>query len=189
MKRKIPASILALLLCAALCAPVASARSDVKASGCDCSFAADASDASDVYESANQLQQSESLPQGAASAYAQELLALVNAARAQYGLAALHLDQALCDCAQRKAQDLHDARYFSHESARYGSAFDMMHTFGISYRTAGENLAMGYDAPAAVMAAWMQSATHRANILRSGYTTLGVGHVADGGYWAQWFIG
>lgn len=182
MKRKIPASILALLLCAVLCAPTASARRTTRAYGCFCS-SADSSDTASAPET--DLSQ----PQTGPSAYAQTLLSLVNDTRAQYGLAALHLSEDLCACAQLKAQDLHNARYFSHESARYGTAFDMMHAFGISYRTAGENIAMGYNSPAAVLAAWMQSASHRANILQSSYTTLGVGYVADGGYWAQWFLG
>lgn len=182
MKRKLPASILALLLCAALCAPTASARRTQRPSGCTCSPA-------DLNGTPSSPETEVSQPQTGASAYAQALLSLVNETRAQYGLAALHLDAELCACAQLKAQDLHDARYFSHESARYGTAFDMMRSFGISYRTAGENIAMGYDAPGAVLAAWMQSAPHRANILQGSYTTLGVGYVADGGYWAQWFLG
>ena len=66
---------------------------------------------------------------------------------------------------------------------------DMMRSFGVSYRSAGENIAMGYSTPEAVVAAWMNSEGHRANILSANYTTLGVGYVEDGGYWTQWFIG
>ena len=84
---------------------------------------------------------------------------------------------------------MHDQGYFSHTSPTYGSPFDMMRAFGVSYRTAGENIAMGYATPAAVVEAWMNSEGHRANILSANYTTLGVGYVADGGYWPQWFIG
>ena len=65
----------------------------------------------------------------------------------------------------------------------------MMRAFGVSYRTAGENIAMGYATPAGVVEAWMNSEGHRANILSANYTTLGVVYVADGGYWTQWFIG
>ena len=60
---------------------------------------------------------------------------------------------------------------------------------GITYNYAGENIAMGYSSPDAVMTAWMNSAGHRANILSANFTTFGVGYVADGGYWTQWFIG
>ena len=105
------------------------------------------------------------------------------------GLAALTLDETLCGYARVKSQDMHDQGYFSHTSPTYGSPFDMMRAFGVSYRTAGENIAMGYATPAAVVEAWMNSEGHRANILSANYTTLGVGYVADGGYWTQWFIG
>ena len=54
---------------------------------------------------------------------------------------------------------------------------------------AGENIAMGYAAPAAVVAGWMNSEGHRANILNSAYIKIGVGYVADGHYWTQQFIG
>ena len=114
---------------------------------------------------------------------------LVNAERAKYGLAALTPDETLCSYARVKSQDMHDQGYFSHTSPTYGSPFDMMRSFGVSYRSAGENIAMGYSTPEAVVAAWMNSEGHRANILSANYTTLGVGYVEDGGYWTQWFIG
>ena len=128
-------------------------------------------------------------PQPALTTYEQQLTALVNVRRAEAGLSPLTLDDAISSYARVKAQDLHDGGYFAHESPTYGSPFDMMRSFGISYRYAGENIAMGYADPASVMAAWMQSEGHRANILSDRYTTLGVGYVADGGYWVQWFIG
>ena len=124
-----------------------------------------------------------------ASSYEQQVLTLVNAERAKYGLAALTLDETLCGYARVKSQDMHDQGYFSHTSPTYGSPFDMMRSFGVSYRSAGENIAMGYSTPEAVVAAWMNSEGHRANILSANYTTLGVGFVEDGGYWTQWFIG
>ena len=130
-------------------------------------------------------------PSGSTSVldYEQQVVTLVNAERAKYGLAALSLDETLCSYARVKSQDMHDQSYFSHTSPTYGSPFDMMRAFGVSYRTAGENIAMGYATPAAVVEAWMNSEGHRANILSANYTTLGVGYVADGGYWTQWFIG
>ncbi len=130
-------------------------------------------------------------PSGSTSVldYEQQVVTLVNAERAKYGLAALTLDETLCGCARVKSQDMHDQGYFSHTSPTYGSPFDMMRAFGVSYRTAGENIAMGYATPAAVVDAWMNSEGHRANILSANYTMLGVGYVADGGYWTQWFIG
>ena len=122
-------------------------------------------------------------------AYEQEVVRLVNAERASYGLPALSIRADLCQYARVKSQDMHDSGYFSHTSPNYGSPFDMMQSFGITYSHAGENIAMGYSTPEAVVSAWMNSEGHRANILSASYTELGVGYVADGGYWTQWFVG
>ena len=119
----------------------------------------------------------------------QEVIRLVNAERAKHGLAALTEDWELSRVARYKSQDMHDNRYFAHNSPTYGTPFRMLRAFGLSYRTAGENIAMGYAAPAAVVAGWMNSEGHRANILSSAYTKIGVGYVADGHYWTQQFIG
>ena len=70
----------------------------------------------------------------------------------------------------------------------YGSPYQMMKSFGISYRTAGENIAKGYATPQAVVNAWMHSPGHRANILNATYTRIGVGYVEGGNYWTQMFI-
>lgn len=122
-------------------------------------------------------------------AYEQEVVRLVNAERASYGLPALSIRADLCQYARVKSQDMHDSGYFSHTSPNYGSPFDMMKSFDITYSHAGENIAMGYSTPEAVVSAWMNSEGHRANILSASYTELGVGYVADGGYWTQWFVG
>ena len=122
-------------------------------------------------------------------AYEQEVIHLVNVERAKAGLKALTEDWELSRVARYKSQDMHDLRYFSHTSPTYGSPFDMMKAFGIRYRTAGENIAMGYRTPAAVVQGWMNSPGHRANILNASYTKIGVGYVASGNYWTQHFIG
>lgn len=122
-------------------------------------------------------------------AYERQVVELVNVQRARNGLQPLSLDAGLCRFARVKSQDMHDNRYFDHTSPTYGSPFDMMRQFGITYASAGENIAMGYSTPEAVVNAWMNSSGHRANILSTKYTTLGVGFVSDGGYWTQWFIG
>lgn len=121
--------------------------------------------------------------------FEQQVVVLVNEQRAANGLAPLTLNGKLSDVARAKSQDMHDNRYFSHTSPTYGSPFDMIRSFGISYRTAGENIAMGYATPKAVVDAWMNSPGHRANILNASYTQIGVGYVADGNYWTQHFIG
>ena len=126
---------------------------------------------------------------GSSESYAQQVLTLVNRERAANGLSALKLDDTLSRYAAVKSQDMHDNGYFSHTSPTYGSPFDMMKSFGITYNYAGENIAMGYSSPDAVVTAWLNSAGHRANILSANFTTMGLGYVADGGYWTQWFIG
>lgn len=123
------------------------------------------------------------------SAYELEVVRLVNVERARYGLSALSADGELSRGARVKSQDMRDKGYFAHESPTYGTPFQMMKAFGISYRTAGENIAYGYSTPEKVVSAWMNSEGHRANILNASYTRLGVGYVADGHYWTQWFAG
>ena len=123
------------------------------------------------------------------SAEAQAVLLLVNEQRAANGLPELTLNAELCAEAQEKAQDMKDNRYFDHESPTYGTPFEMLKAFGITYRAAGENIAMGYKNADAVFGAWMNSAGHRANILNSNYTQMGIGYVENGNYWCQMFIG
>lgn len=123
------------------------------------------------------------------SDYEKKVVELVNEIRRDNGLSELKINTELCTVARAKSQDMKDKNYFSHTSPTYGSPFDMMKTFGISYRTAGENIAMGYSTPEAVVNAWMNSEGHRANILKASYKEIGVGYVASGNYWTQMFIG
>lgn len=125
----------------------------------------------------------------AARAYEKEVVRLVNEIRVKNGLKTLTENWELSRMARYKSQDMHDLKYFSHTTPTYGSPFDMMKSFGFTYRTAGENIAMGYKTPQAVVDAWMNSPGHRANILNASYTQIGVGYVASGSYWTQEFIG
>lgn len=125
----------------------------------------------------------------AVTSFEQEVIRLVNAARRENGLSALTHNWELSRVARYKSQDMADNRYFSHTSPTYGSPFQMIKNFGISYRTAGENIAAGQRTPKAVVDAWMNSSGHRANILNASYTQIGVGYVTDGNYWTQMFIG
>lgn len=122
------------------------------------------------------------------TAFEAEVVHLVNQRRAEHGLKPLIQDWQLSRVARYKSQDMKDLGYFSHTSPTYGSPFQMMKSFGISYRTAGENIAKGYASPEAVVNAWMNSPGHRANILNSTYTHIGVGYVPSGNYWTQMFI-
>lgn len=121
--------------------------------------------------------------------FEQEVIRLVNEIREENGLRSLTYEWELARVARYKSQDMKDNKYFSHTSPVYGSPFQMMKSFGISYRSAGENIAKGYATPEAVVEGWMNSPGHRANILNSSFTHIGVGYVADGRYWTQMFIG
>lgn len=118
----------------------------------------------------------------------QEVIRLVNQERAKNGLSALKYDWELARVAEHKSLDMRSLGYFSHTSPTYGSPFDMMKNYGIHYQAAGENIAKGQTSAQQVMNAWMNSSGHRANILNSSYTHLGVGYVSDGHYWTQMFI-
>lgn len=124
-----------------------------------------------------------------ATAYEKEVIRLVNEERTKNGLKALTYDWQLARVARYKSQDMKDNNYFSHTSPVYGSPFQMMKSFGISYKTAGENIAKGQATPRAVVDAWMNSSGHRANILNGSFTHIGVGYVSNGKYWTQMFIG
>lgn len=121
----------------------------------------------------------------------EEVLSLVNQERSKIGLKPLQMDWELARVARMKSEDMAKKNYFSHTSPTYGSPFDMMKQFGISFRTAGENIASGQTTPKEVMESWMNSQGHRANILKPDYTHLGVGYYRGGSYghmWTQMFI-
>ena len=121
-----------------------------------------------------------------------QVVQLVNQERTSRGLKALSVDSALTNTATLKSQDMAKLGYFDHTSPTYGSPFDMMKQYGISYRTAGENIAMGQTSPQQVMTGWMNSEGHRANSLNSSFTKIGVGIARNSNgtyYWTQQFIG
>jgi uncharacterized YkwD family protein len=118
-----------------------------------------------------------------------QVIQLVNQERKKNGLPALLSDSALIKMANMKTQDMLNNNYFSHQSPTYGSPFDMMNTLGITYTSAGENIAEGQTSAYKVMTDWMNSPGHRANILSKSYTRIGVGHSTSKNYWVQEFIG
>ena len=121
-----------------------------------------------------------------------EVVVLVNKERAKQGLAPLKDNSQLSNVARTKSEDMVAKNYFSHTSPTYGSPFDMMKKFGITYTSAGENIAMGQQTAASVMSSWMNSSGHKANILSKNFTEIGVGVAKDKSgsiYWTQQFIG
>ncbi|MCF2945784.1 SafA/ExsA family spore coat assembly protein [Paenibacillus tarimensis] len=119
----------------------------------------------------------------------QQVLTIVNQERSKAGLRPLQMDWELQRTARVKSCDMAQKGFFSHQSPTYGSPFDMMRAFGISYRTAGENIAKGQRSPQEVMNSWMNSSGHRANILKAEFTHIGVGYCERGNHWTQMFIG
>ncbi|WP_226658396.1 SafA/ExsA family spore coat assembly protein [Pseudalkalibacillus hwajinpoensis] len=120
-----------------------------------------------------------------------QVMELTNKERAKNGLSPLTWNWQVARVARYKSSDMRDKNYFSHQSPTYGSPFSMLENFGVSYRSAGENIAAGQATPEEVVKAWMNSEGHRKNILNPGYTQIGVGYVTGGSYgyyWTQMFI-
>lgn len=121
----------------------------------------------------------------------QTIFNLVNEARKSAGLSELKLDKELLRVARIKSKDMVDNNYFSHTSPTYGTPFQMIKNFGISYRSAGENIA-GNSTAKKAFDAWMNSSGHKANILGSSFTSTGIGVVDSpvyGKILTQMFIG
>ncbi|MFZ3577626.1 CAP domain-containing protein [Virgibacillus sp. DJP39] len=127
------------------------------------------------------------------SQYEKEVVKLVNQERAKENLEPLKLDDRLSSLARNKSQDMAANNYFSHTSPTYGSPFDMMDQFDFTYRMAGENIAAGQRSPKQVVEGWMNSEGHRKNIMKDGFTHIGVGYVEGAGlpyrtFWTQLFM-
>ncbi|WP_234969323.1 CAP domain-containing protein [Bacillus massilinigeriensis] len=123
------------------------------------------------------------------SQFVRQVIDLTNEQRSKSGLPPLKEEQALSKVAQLKSVDMQQKGYFSHTSPTYGSPFDMMRDQGISYTTAGENIAQGQQSPQEVVNAWMNSEGHRQNIMNRNFTHIGVGYESSGNHWTQMFIG
>lgn len=120
-----------------------------------------------------------------------EVFNLINSQRNKAGLASLKIDDELQNVARIKAQDMVDNNYFSHNSPVYGSPFNMIKSFGITYKSAGENIA-GNSSNSGAVNAWMNSSGHKANILNSNYNYTGIGVVSSPKYgkiYVQMFMG
>ncbi len=119
----------------------------------------------------------------------QQVIDLVNKERKAAGLPLVNVDNVkLGKAASVRAQE--QASNFSHTRPNGSSWTTVLTDFGISYRTAGENVAYGQKTALEVMNAWMNSAGHRANILNSNYKEIGVGVYYKNGtyYWSQIFV-
>ena len=117
------------------------------------------------------------------SGYAAQVVTLVNAERAKEGLAPLKADNTLTSAAQEIVS------VFDHTRPNGSSCFTVLKEMGISYQGAGENIAYGQRTPEEVVAAWMKSPGHKANIMNKQFTTIGIGYhtIGNTAYWAQLF--
>lgn len=120
-------------------------------------------------------------------AYVERVVELVNEERAKEGLTPLTLDTKVTAAAQVRAKEI--VTSFSHTRPNGSSFSTALKEQNISYRRAGENIAWGQKSPEVVVNAWMNSSGHRANIMNSGYTSIGVGYYQHNGvnYWCQLF--
>ena len=111
----------------------------------------------------------------------------MNIERAKAGKQPLSSDMNLNQAAQVRAQEI--VRAFSHTRPDGRDCFTAMKEAGVSYRAAGENIAMGQRTPEQVVAGWMDSDGHRENILSDRFGRLGVGYHVENGraYWVQMF--
>ena len=116
--------------------------------------------------------------------FAEQMLALVNQARAEAGVAPLTLDRTLCDAADKRAVEI--TSYFSHTRPNGSDCFTIFDEFGISCWGGGENIAMGSSDAQTIFNMWMNSPGHRSNILNSSFKSIGIGK--SGVYWVQLFI-
>lgn len=129
---------------------------------------------------------------GAQTGFESDMLKQVNAQRAKNGKSALTLNQSLCASARVRASEIAKDGCFSHTRPDGSGCFTAIS--GVSYRTAGENIAMGtwgYYGVDEIMDGWMNSEGHRANILNGDFSEVGFGCVVvnGNGYWVQIFIG
>lgn len=112
------------------------------------------------------------------SAEKQKMLNLINSERAKVGAQPLAFDVKVVEVAQVKSADMVKNNYFSHTSPTYGSPFDMLRKFGVTFSGAAENIALNTSVEAA-HAAFMASEGHRKNILNPSYNRIGIG-ITDG---------
>lgn len=127
------------------------------------------------------------VPASEEQAISKEVIRLTNIERQKQGLQPLKENWELSRVARHKATEMATSRTLSHTTAS-GSPFTMIKNYGISYRSAGENIAQGQRTAQEVVTAWMNSSGHRANILNPNYNQIGVGYDGNGNYWSQMFI-
>jgi uncharacterized protein YkwD len=130
-----------------------------------------------------------STPQSTATASGSvaRIVQLVNAERSKVGCSALKLNATLTKAAQAHSDDMAAHKNMSHTGSDGSSPGDRITRAGYTWSSYGENVAYGYSTPEQVMAGWMGSSGHRANILNCSFKEIGVGLAQPGSYWTQDF--
>ena len=121
--------------------------------------------------------------------YEAKVIELVNAERTSRGLSALSMSSEASKAADVRAKEI--VTKFSHTRPDGSSCFTVLSQMGVSYKKAGENIAYGQNSPEEVVNAWMNSPSHRENILSTGFNEIGVSSYKVGStiYWTQMFLG
>lgn len=124
----------------------------------------------------------------------QEIIRLTNIERQKIGAPPVIMDKNLMKFARQKAQDMADNNYFNHISPNLGAPVDVVKSNNISFNCVSENISAGQKTPQSVVEAWLNSPTHRENLLNPELKYIGVGMGINSNskfhyYWSQQFIG
>jgi uncharacterized protein YkwD len=122
-----------------------------------------------------------------ASGVVARIVELVNAERSKVGCSALTLNTTLTKVAQAHSEDMALHQNMSHSGSDGSSPGDRITSAGYTWSAYGENVAYGYATPEQVMAGWMASPGHKANILNCTFKEIGVGLAQPNSYWTQDF--
>ncbi|MEU6577356.1 CAP domain-containing protein [Streptomyces sp. NPDC046805] len=112
---------------------------------------------------------------------------LVNVERSKVGCSPVTLDPTLTKAAQAHSADMAAHRNMSHTGSDGSSPDARITSAGYRWSAYGENIAYGYATPEQVMAGWMSSPGHKANILNCSFKEIGVGLAQPNSYWTQDF--
>ena len=102
------------------------------------------------------------------------IITLTNTKRAENTMGPLAENSKLDEAAKQKLNDMLASNYWEHVAPSGLQAWDFMKKAGYTYQFAGENLAKGYHDSASTVNAWMDSQTHKDNLLNKNYTEIGV---------------
>ncbi len=109
----------------------------------------------------------------------EEILRLLNLERGKKGFGPLVFHEQLNQAAQVKGENMFATNYWAHVSPQGVQPWSFISQAGYIYQSAGENLGRDFQNEASLVAAWMNSATHRANILNGNFSDIGLA-ILDG---------